>query len=110
MEARELWKELNKIHFLLMSDQFIEKKCLSFQTKKEAQHFLIKFLVLECIAGSDSEEDMMKAYKEIERWVLIGKTISSEELPIGRHKTHNQKNLIKVMYFIDGEKCEYMEL
>lgn len=116
MEAEELKTAIGKMKFLLLSDKFIEasrhskRVCLSFETEEDAKQFLLKFLVLECISGSTSREDLMLAYEKIRKWVMIGRSISSEELPIGRHKTHEQKNLIGVMYYVSNTDCCYMKL
>lgn len=104
---KQLWKELENFYFLVLSAQFMEEGSLSFRTEEEVQQFLIKFLVLECISGSNSDEDLMRAYQIIQKWVSEGRSISSEELPVGRHKTQQQKNLKNVIYKIYGKDCWY---
>lgn len=101
MDAKEVWKALEEFEFLtVLSNQFMDEKKLCFRTRAEAEDFMIKFLVNECISGSNSDEDLMRAYEIIQKWVSEGRSIYSENLPIGRHKTHEQKSLRNVEYFI----------
>lgn len=101
MKAKELWKQLGDPFFLMIScNKFIEDRILKFKTQERAEEFLTTFLLNECISGSNSEKDLMRAYEIIQKWVSNGEPISSEDLPIGRHKTHAQKSMCNVGYFI----------
>ena len=51
LNATKLNSQINEFRFLLRGSNFVEKKITQFSSEEDAKDFLIKFLVVECLAG-----------------------------------------------------------
>jgi len=86
--AKKLNTQLNEYRFLLRGDRFIKKQHLEFSSKKEAKCFLIKFLLVVCLAGTNyTNSELKSTYKKIKK-LIKRYSVSSEELPIHPKKQH----------------------
>ncbi len=74
-----------------------EKGFEIFQSHKEAKEFLIHFLILECISGTNfSRKELFAISYRIKRLVAKKNLISSEELPYnGKQPTSEVKFILK---------------
>jgi len=105
--AKKLNTQLNEYRFLLRGDRFIKKQHLEFSSKKEAKCFLIKFLLVECLAGTNyTNSELKSTYKKIKK-LIKRYSVSSEELPIHPKKQHADKELQNVQYLLQENICKY---
>lgn len=108
MKAKELEREINDQLFLMKGGRFIRDKKISFETNKQAEDFLIKFLLVECVAGTHYKKyKLVLAYLKVRHLVSSKKVISSEKLPLIRLKKHSDKVLQNVEYSLQGNICAY---
>lgn len=72
---------------------------------------MLRFLVVECIAGFNySLEDLRQIKEKIEELMNTTDHIESEKLPLLKQKKHSDKVLCNVSYSIDGTICRYITL
>ena len=108
MNAKKLNSEINDFRFLLRGNRFIDNSSIKFSSAEEAKNFLIKFLVVEGLAGIHySDRELMSTFRKIRKLIKRNKVISSEDLPIHQMKKHSDKVLQNVIYKLQGNVCSY---
>ncbi len=106
----DLNSEINNFRFHLRGDNFIKTAKIELASPEETRDFLAKFFLTECVSGVNySEEDLKNTFEQIQRLMEIGFPIWSEDLPVLPPKTHEQKSLIDVKYYIINEAVQYFK-
>ncbi len=104
IKAKKIEAELAKI--LPLGIQFIDNGYIKFSSRHKAKEFLVLFLLLESVAGTNySYLDLWQNYQKIKKVVQKNTIIYSENLPILRN--HEDKELVDVEYTRMYKVCTY---
>ena len=96
-------KNISSRIFLLKAWKFIDRKKMTFRSPKEAQDFLILFLVSICISEDYSRYELRSTYRKIKRYVR--KNRLSGDIPVSQKRYMDE--LDNVEYTIIDSTCSY---
>ncbi len=108
IRAKRLEDELSNQKFLLRGAAFIGDGKVAFVSKKEAKKFLVNFLLVEAVAGTNpTSKKLLKTRRKIKQLIRKNESLFSEDLPIIPPKQQADKELQGVYYSLEGTVCQY---